>query len=245
MSRGQAELNEAYASLTESLIGDYDLADLLHRITEYCIILGVADGAGLVIADSRGSLRDLAYSDEGVRQLGSAQLSWNEGPCVECVREGRAVGETDLTGAGTRWPRFAPHARLAGYTSVRALPLRVRQATVGVLSLFSSAPLSPTPDALSAAQIFADLAILAVLQDQAPGRRTVAERITRALQSRSAIERAKGMLAEAGGLDMDEAFSGIRRHAHETGRGLTEVAQALLLGSVDVHVLASQAHGHG
>ena len=47
---------------------------------------------------------------------------------------------------------------------------------------------------------------------------------SRALQARSVVERAEGVLAEHGSLDMDEACSRLRRYAATSGDSLTDIA---------------------
>ncbi|MFG2819688.1 GAF and ANTAR domain-containing protein [Kitasatospora sp. NPDC048365] len=228
----RAELNEAFASLTESLVGDFDLAELLDRIAGYCVTLCSAGGAGIVVVDRTGALRDVAYSSEAVRALERRQVEAGEGPCVDCVRLGRPVIEPDLSAADVRWPLFAPAGRQAGFNSVRALPLQVRDTTVGALNLFDVGSAGTGSEDLRAAQVFADLAVLAVLHHRQLDLEAAGENISHALADRSLIERAKGMLAEAGGIEMDEAFDRLAAHARRNVQGPTETAAALVSGAI-------------
>ncbi|GAA4883713.1 GAF and ANTAR domain-containing protein [Kitasatospora terrestris] len=228
----QAELNEAFASLTESLVGDFDLAELLDRIAGCCVTLCSAGGAGIVVVDRAGTLRDVAYSSEAVRALERRQMEVGEGPCIDCVRLGRPVIETDLSAADARWPLFAPAGRLAGFNSARALPLRLCDTTVGALSLFDVGAAGRGEEDLRAAQVFADLAVLAVLHHRQLDVESTGETIAHALADRSLIERAKGMLAEAGGIGTDEAFERLAVHARRYVQGPTETAAALVSGAL-------------
>ena len=58
-----------------------------------------------------------------------------------------------------------------------------------------------------------------------------------ALNSRIAIEQAKGMIAEHNRIDMDEAFSRLRAYARNHNRRLTEVAEALVAGTTKVDAI--------
>ncbi|MGW4895967.1 GAF and ANTAR domain-containing protein [Kitasatospora sp. NPDC004240] len=231
MSR-EARANEAFAGLTGALVGpDYDPVDYLHRLTEACVALGEVSGAGIVVADPRGRLRDVAYSSERVRALESLQVSLEEGPCLDCYRTGEPVVEPDLDGARERWPRFAPTALDLGFHSVRAVPLRLRGRTVGALNLFHVLPGREVGrDGADFAQPLADLAVLALLQSHHDRDRAVTEDIGSALADRTAVERAKGMLAEAGGIDMDAAFQLLRAHARDSGTGAADTARSLVGG---------------
>ncbi|GAA2830175.1 GAF and ANTAR domain-containing protein [Kitasatospora paracochleata] len=229
----QSELNEAFASLTESLVGDFDLAELLDRLAAYCVTLCAAGGAGIVVVDKDGVLRDVAWSSEAVRRLERRQLELGEGPCIDCVRLGRAVIEPDLSAASARWPVFAHRAREAGFNSVRALPLRMRNRTLGALNLFDIGSANETTTAdLRSAQVFADLAVLAVHHHRALPPELAGDNITRVLADRSVIERAKGMIAEAADLTPDEACARLLAHARRTVQGPTEVAAALVAGAL-------------
>ena len=57
------------------------------------------------------------------------------------------------------------------------------------------------------------------------------------------IEQAKGMLAERGGIEVDEAFSLFRSHARSHGERLTDVAHKFLDGTVDP--MQSRLHRSG
>jgi GAF domain-containing protein len=221
---------EAFAGLAQTLVGDFDLAETLDRIIGHCVTACGAAGVGLVVRDQDGVLRDIAYSDERVRRLERRQVAAGQGPCFECVHTGHPVVIDDLTTTAERWPDFTPAALDAGYTGVRALPLRHHQQTLGALNLFDQEPGRCTDTDLLAAQAFADLALLAVLQHAQP--ETAATHITRALAARSAIERAKGMLAHDANTTMDHAVSLLCAHAARTGRGTTALARALVTGEV-------------
>ncbi|WP_195911351.1 GAF and ANTAR domain-containing protein [Streptomyces kaniharaensis] len=237
----EARVNEAFAGLTETLIGPgYDTVEFLHRLTEVCTGLSGTAGCGLVVADRRGNLRDIAYSGDRVRHLAALQIAIGEGPCLDCHRTGEPVVERDLGQAQDRWPRFVPQALALGFRSVRAVPLRLDGRTVGALNVFDvRTGVEPGQDGPDIVQPLADLAVIALLQRKHGREQTAAEEISTALVDRTAIERAKGVLAEAGGLDMDTAFEVLRSHARRSGTGVADVARSLVEGALEpVTVLA-------
>lgn len=228
MSR-EAQWNEAFADLAEILVSAFDLADLLHRLADASVRVCEAAGAGIVIADRTGQLRDVAYSSEEIRRLERLQLDTGEGPCVACYRRGAAVQEPDLAAVADRWPHFVPYATALGIHSADALPLRLRGNTVGALNLFHGRTGTVSRAAIRAVQALADLAMLGIVQHG--GGTTTAysleAQVRAALVDRSMIERAKGILAERGDLTMDEAFGRLRRYAELHGVGLTRAAELL------------------
>src|ERR1700716_3798998 len=116
-------LAAAFVSLADTLVDDYDVIDLMHRLTTHCVELLPADAAGLLLTDRRGALHVVSSSTEHARVVELFQLETDEGPCLDCFRTSRPVIVPDLRDATTRWPRFAGRAEAEGFRSVHALPL--------------------------------------------------------------------------------------------------------------------------
>jgi GAF domain-containing protein len=132
----------------------------------------------------------------------------------------------------------------AGFMSVYALPLRLRTVVIGALNLFRTES-DGLPDAdLLLAQALADVASIAILQDQAVRSSEIrAGQLQHALDSRVAIEQAKGMLAERGRSDMDEAFRRLRSFARNNNRQLTDVAADVVIGALALDDVLAHPEG--
>jgi AmiR/NasT family two-component response regulator len=77
------------------------------------------------------------------------------------------------------------------------------------------------------------------VQDQAVRDAAIRERqLQHALNSRIAIEQAKGMIAEHDGVEMDDAFSRLRAFVRTHNRRLTETAEAVVAGTVAIDSFA-------
>lgn len=222
-------LARTFVQLTDTLVDDFDIIDLLTVLADRCVRLVEADAVGILLADDRGNLRVMAASNEQTRLLELFQLQNEQGPCLEAFTTGEIVSHPDLRSAGARWPQFVPAAVAAGFGSALAIPLRLRTQTIGTLNLFRiDIGVMPERD-VHLAQALADVASIAILQDQAVRKAQVqAVELQHALDSRVAIEQAKGMLAEHGQVDMDEAFRRMRAYARRNGVRLTEVAEQVV-----------------
>lgn len=234
-STGRADreraLAEAFVGLADTLVADYDVIELLHRLSTDCVHLLPVDAAGLLLSDQRGALAVASYSTDQGYELEQFQLSADEGPCLDCFRRSIQIVSADLDGE-RRWPRFTPFARGRGYRSVHAFPLRLRAETIGALNLFAAEPTDLSVDDRRIGQALADVATIGIMQERAIRRRDVlAEQLESALTSRVVIEQAKGIVAERGGVDVTEAFEMLRRHARSGNKRLTDVARSVVEGN--------------
>jgi transcriptional regulator with GAF, ATPase, and Fis domain len=238
MSMGQDReqmLAATFVELADTLVADFDVVDFLDGLADRCVRLLPVDAAGLMLADQRGSLRVIASSSEQARLVELFQLQHDEGPCLECFKTGLPVSETYLAAAGQRWPAFAPAAAAAGFAAVQALPMRLREEVIGAMNLFMVAPGGLDETGLRVGQALADVATIGLLQERNfRHQEALAEQLQGALNSRVAIEQAKGMLAERLRLDMGQAFELLRGQARAQNRRLAELAGAVANGSEDV-----------
>ncbi|MFF7881264.1 GAF and ANTAR domain-containing protein [Streptomyces sp. NPDC007896] len=225
----QRLLAKTFVELADNLVADFDLIDFLRLLTDRCVGMLDASAAGVLLADQDDKLRVMAASDEQVRLLELFQLQNDEGPCLDCFRTGTPVIVPDLTREIDRWPRFVTAAHRSGFGAVQALPMRLRDETVGALNLFRATPgpfdLAATP----LAQALADVATISLLQQRSSQRSTVlSEQLQTALNSRVLIEQAKGKLSERQSIDMEQAFTALRGYARSHNRRLSDVARAFI-----------------
>lgn len=224
----------ALVEMADTLVGDFDVVELLTRLASRCVELLGISAAGVMVATVQGDVRLVASSSEAMRVLELFELQAEEGPCLDAYRSGEPVDHLILDAGSDPWPRFSVAALEAGFHSVSALPLRLRDATIGALNLFSVGVVPMSEPNTVVARAFADLAAISVLQHRsADEHQRTNEQLSYALNSRIVIEQAKGIIAERAGIDLSEAFDLLRGYARDHNRRLTEVALAAVDGSLD------------
>lgn len=229
----EARLAQTLVELADTLVADFDVVDLLTRVADRCVDVLDVGAAGLMLVGPDGDLRVMASSSDAMRLLELLELQSQQGPCLDCYRDGRAVVSTDLNGARDLWPDFAGAAIAAGFQAAYALPMRLRGTVIGALNLLLLDAGEMREADLLAAQALADVATIAILQHQASLEAQILnDQLNHALNSRVIIEQAKGMVAERQGLNMAEAFRVLRGHARNRNLRLADVAQAIIDGTL-------------
>ncbi len=242
MTTQEDVLSRTFVELADSLVNEFDVVELLAHLGERSVELFDAAAAGILLSDTHGVLRLMASTSETMELMEVFQLQYAEGPCFDCYQAGAAVQVDDLTAATDRWPRFAPVAANAGFRSAHAFPLTLRGRVLGALNLFRVTPGRLEPSAVVAAQALADVATIAIVQHRAAAdAQALSDQLYLALQSRIAIEQAKGVIAESVGVGMDEAFGRLRRYARSKSRPLSEVAQDVADGRLAAYDLVPTA----
>ena len=233
----EAALVEAFVRLADTLVDDYDVIELFHGLCADCVTLLDADAAGLLLTDQRESLQVVSASSEQAHLIELFQLQSQQGPCLDCFRSSQVIRAGDLS-TELRWPQFSARARDHGFAAVHALPMRLRGQTIGALNLFHRTPLVMSDADINVGQALADVATIAILSDRnTRERELLTEQLQAALTSRVVIEQAKGILAERGGIGLDEAFARLRQHARGTNQRLSELARGVVTGTYDTATL--------
>jgi hypothetical protein len=134
-----------------------------------------------------------------------------------------------------RWSISAEASQESGYPSVHAIPLRLRTTSLGSLNLKrgseggSEGGSVPNDADATAAQALAGVATISLLRERSLRETDVARApLHPGLDSQVVIERAKGVISQRRGIDMDEALRVIREHARDSRTRLMIVAQSIV-----------------
>ncbi|MGQ0629822.1 MAG: ANTAR domain-containing protein [Sporichthyaceae bacterium] len=231
----EQRLAETFVGLADTLVVDFDLIEFLYSLVDSCAELLDVSAVGLMLADSSGRLTVMASTSEEMRLLELFQIQNDQGPCLECYQSGTQVQEDDLSTAQGRWDRFAPEAVAAGFRSVHALPMRLREETIGAMNLFHEKPNALKDADIQIGQAMVDVATIGLIQvDLGRRREILLAQLQTALDTRIVLEQAKGVLAERRSIRPNEAFTLLRNHARAHNVRLTDLAHEVIEGRTSV-----------
>jgi GAF domain-containing protein len=239
----ESDVVKSLVEMADTLVEDYDVVDMLTGVADRCVRLLGVSAAGVMLASPAGSLGLVASSSEAMRLLELFELQAQEGPCLDAFRTGEPVGHENLQAGAGQWPLFSAAALGAGFASALALPLQLREVTLGALNLLSASRAPMAEADLIVARAFADLAALSIAQHRASAEaQRLNEQLSSALTSRVVIEQAKGVIGERAGIGLADAFTRLRTYARNHNLRLTDVAQTAVDGTLDPLAWAPPPH---
>ena len=181
------------------------------------------EAAGVSLVGSKGTIDTPAASD-GVVEVGDRlQAELGEGPCLGALWDEDMVYVADLE-TDPRWPRWGPRLHEAtGVRSVLALRLFTVQNTLGALNLYASKPHGfDEQDRAEGAALAAHIAIAVAAAQRI-------EQMETALDSRTVVAQACGLLMERYDIDAVRAFALLGRLSSTSNVKLRDLAARLVL----------------
>lgn len=179
------------------------------------------DLAGISLVHPSG-LDTPAASHETLRHIDELQYELNEGPCLDSLKQTDVLTVTNLA-EDPRWPNWGPHiAHELGIHSSMSFRLFTNGDNLGALNLYAL-----EVDAFTHEDLLDGLALAAHAAVALAG--TLGEdNLHRALETRSMIGQATGILRERYGLTTDQAWGVLRRVSSQHNIKLHRVAQQLV-----------------
>jgi transcriptional regulator with GAF, ATPase, and Fis domain len=231
------QLGERYGDLVESL------TDLARTLTEtesvrdtLQSILALAlrsipgcHAASITVLDDKEQPSTVAATDEKTYELDRRQYLLHDGPCMDAARR-QQVSRWNLHEAEQRWPEFTHLAEEMGLHSYLSAGLGLAGRRLGALNLSSRDPdgfSQLDEDLISLFTVPAAAAIVVV------GRyfeaRDLAAQLEQALQSRTVIDHAIGIIMAESRCDADQAFAMLSRASNNRNIKLRDLAAEIVM----------------
>jgi GAF domain-containing protein len=210
------------------VLSEPDVDAALTRVTHVAVsVVEVCDGASLTMR-REGVPTAPASSDDWALGLDELQFAEQEGPCLNCLREGSVMRVRDLR-ADERFPSYGAYAADRGALSAMSVPLAADGRTVGALNLYSRRLDAFGREELALGELLAAHASLAVQAAVAfYSSRDLAEQLRSAMASRALIEQAKGVLVARERIDPGTAFERLVARSQAANRKLRDIAGDLV-----------------
>ena len=219
---------QAFADAASALVKSSDVTDTLSRLLRDCCTLLDADALGVLVRSPSGNLELLSASSHKTAALEAFQIQHEHGPCIDTIASGQPVVAVGAQEVRSAWPGVGAVILQTGFYAVHAFPMRFNGRTIGGLNLFHTDARTLDDEQTILGQAFADVATLVIVKSTDLSTGQIAARVKQALDGRTVIERAKGVLAHQYGLDMAAAYDFLLRLAEEDGADLTTVARNTL-----------------
>jgi GAF domain-containing protein len=224
----ESPLAESLAVLSRYFVGAGTLEETLRRVADLTVeAVPSADFVGLTMP-VEGRQRTAVFTDPQSPEVDQAQYDSGEGPCLDALRDAEVylIGSTAEDGP---WPAFRRACVARGIRSTLSLPLIVDHGTVGAMNLYSHVEHSfGIEDREAASQFAAQAAVVLANAQVYWDAHQLSARLGEAMQSRAAIEQAKGMLMAAQRCGPDEAFELLVRASQRENVKLREIARRII-----------------
>jgi GAF domain-containing protein len=198
-----------------------DLDTTLAQITAAAVeVLPEVQLCSITIRHQDGKLTTAAPTDELLYDLDAQQYELQEGPCYEAATDEQYVVSSDLAG-DDRFPRYGAAAAEVGIRAQIGVRLFESPRSHGALNLYSTST-----------GAFADIESLSALfvhqAAQAIAHAREIDNLSQALQSRTIIGQAVGIVMERYGLSDERAFAFLQRLSSHRNVKLRMVAQEFI-----------------
>lgn len=212
---------EEIADFAQAAAAVHTIDETVGQIVAYGMRLVGADHGGVTLWRSRGRLQSVGATSQIVLRLDQCQYELREGPCVRAAEKIHEVLANDLA-TDPRWPAWSNLAVALGVRSAAAVELYANNRRLGALNLFGTR--RDQFSGLDAAElhtfgIHASVALAAAITE---------ENLQHAVEARTVIGQATGILMHKFGLTADAAVAVLRRYSQDNNLPLRQIAELVI-----------------
>lgn len=217
------DISDAMAAAARSMGSQESLPETLQAIVDAAHTSLPQFDVGVSTTAKDGTITTRAATSQTVWDLDTLQYELGEGPCLEAILDEGVVTAPAIR-HDQRWPRYVPAAvRAHGLCSQFAVRMFLdEEGTVGGLNFYSTSSEAVEHDDVELAKLFAAHAAVAF------GQAREIENLNIALESRTVIGQAMGLVMGRYSLDQDAAFAFLRRASSHANVRLREVARRIV-----------------
>lgn len=216
------DVAKTLAEMALELEQEGDPDTVLDRVSHYARLVLDADDAGVLRLHTRSRIETPAATSGVVNRAHQLQVDFDEGPCLDAI-EGRATYVTNDVRQDPRWPQWGPAAADIGVLSAVGVRLATRERGYGSLNIYAQRLDAFTDRDAEVAEMLAAHATAAFASaHERQGLQT-------ALDSRSIIGQAQGILMQKFDIDSNAAFEFLKRISQHENQKLVTMAEAIVV----------------
>lgn len=216
---------EAISRVSRTITSNLYLEDILKLVvtvtaeimdSKICSLMLIDEKTGNLVLKATQSMSD-TYNKKPHLKIG-------EGIAGKVALNNKPIAVYDLS----KEPEYKSKtvAEKEDLKSLLSVPLAVKGKVIGVLNSYTSYPHKFTKDEVNILTTVANQASIVIENAELMVKTKV---IQEELESRKAIERAKGILMRQQGLSEDEAFRKIQKQSMDIRKSMREIAEAIIL----------------
>ncbi|MDQ0800153.1 GAF domain-containing protein [Arthrobacter sp. SLBN-112] len=226
------DMAEDFERLVDLIGATEDIKSVLDAITTFAAAtMTETTGTSIdcaVTLRRRKHTATIGGSSSNAVVLDRIEQSLGDGPCVDALETGAPVllGDVD---SDPRWPEYREALSAAGIASALGVPMALQDDAGAVLDFFAPATGLFSERAVSEAVRFADMAGMALrLAIRIASADQRAEHLKAAMDTRTAIDVACGIIMAQNQCSKDQAFELLRRASNTRNQKLNDLAQSLV-----------------
>lgn len=194
----------------------------IQSIAEYARSAVEGEDSGILLLRSKGRVETPVGTSERVTTAHTLQGELDEGPCLDAVRTETGAFLVSDTATDGRWLAWGRRTAELGYRSVISARLATSQSRLGSLNVYDTRTNAFTDADLEVLELLALHASVAYANAQSK------VSLQAALDSRTVIGQAQGVLMQAYDIDADVAFAYLRRRSQDANIRLVDIAEEVL-----------------
>lgn len=224
------ERHELSERLHDLLVEDREMTDFLDNLARLSAAHVAGDDkvlCGIVVSRAKHNTVVASSSDEA-QKMDEVQAGFDEGPCLEAQRTDTVVLVPDIR-TEERWPEYMNVVRDHGLRSVIAVPLELDGLAFAAMNFYTRRPEPLDDHHVTVARRYAELAAKATLvMLRLSGHSARARDLQAAMESRTAIDVAVGIVMAQNGCSQAEAFEILQRASSHQNSKLRDLAEQIV-----------------
>jgi GAF domain-containing protein len=203
------------------LDAELTMSSTAELIAEYACLTTAADECGILYSKAVDAWSTPAATSPRVAELHQLQIAHDEGPCLDAIRK-EPMYICDDTRDDSRWPVWGSAAAGLGIHSTLSIRLESKNRILGALNLYAEPVAAFGSQDVAIANNFArhaSIALSAAFTEQG---------LALAIDARTFIGQAQGILMGRYGIGAEQAFEYLRRRSQQEHIKLTDIAHEVI-----------------